>query len=114
MPKRVVLVHIECAGYAHGAARSVLGRQALAVEQQLVFTFEEVRGLALLLFVARAALAAIAGDKATTAAKVVDGELAVIGATAAARMLLRDGESSHFLGGEDSGDTVLTRAVARE
>ena len=37
MPKRVVLVHIECAGDAHGAARSVLGCQALAVEQQLVF-----------------------------------------------------------------------------
>ncbi len=64
MPEGVVLVHVECARDADGAARGLVGTQHLAVKQQLVFLFEEVGGLGLLLFVAGALLAAVAGNEA--------------------------------------------------
>ena len=98
VPEGVVLVHVECARDTHGAARGLVGTQDLAVKEQLVFLFEEVGGLGLLLFVAGALLAAVAGNEASAAAKVVDGELAVVGATAAADMLLRHGEVRDVLG----------------
>ena len=98
VPEGVVLVHVECARDTHGAARGLVGTQDLAVKEQLVFLFEEVGGLGLLLFVAGALLAAVAGNEASAAAKVVNGELAVVGATAAADMLLRHGEVRDVLG----------------
>ena len=114
MPEGVVLVHVECARDAHGAARSLVGAQHLAVKEQLVFLFEEVGGLGLLLFVAGALLAAVAGNEAPAAAKVVDGELAVVGATAAADMLLRHGEVRDVLGRKDGRGAVGAGAIAGE
>ena len=64
VPEGVVLVHVECARDTHGAARGLVGTQDLAVKQQLVFLFEEVGGLGLLLFVAGALLATVAGNEA--------------------------------------------------
>ena len=114
VPEGVVLVHVERARNADGAARGLVGVQHLAVKEQLVFLFEEVGSLGLLLFVAGTLLAAIAGNKAPAAAKVVDGELAVVGATAAADVLLRHGEVRDILGRKDGRDTVGTGAVAGE
>ena len=114
VPEGVVLVHVERARNAHGAARGLVGAQHLAVKQQLVFLFEEVGGLGLLLFVAGALLAAVAGDKAPAAAKVVDGKLAVVGAAAAANMLLRHGEVRDVLGRKDGRDAVGAGAIAGE
>ena len=114
MPEGVVLVHVECARDTHGAARGLVGAQHLAVKEQLVFLFEEVGGLGLLLFVAGALLAAVAGNEAPAAAKVVDGELAVVGATAAADMLLRHGEVRDALGRKNGRGAVGAGAIAGE
>ena len=114
MPEGVVLVHVERARDADGAARGLVGAQHLAVKQQLVFLFEEVGGLGLLLFVAGALLAAVAGNEAPAAAKVVDGKLAVVRATAAADMLLRHGEVCDVLGREDGRGAVGAGAIAGE
>ena len=114
MPEGVVLVHVERARDADGAARGLVGAQHLAVKEQIVFLFEEVGGLGLLLFVAGALLAAVAGDKAPAAAKVVNGELAVVGATAAADMLLRHGEVRDVLGRKNGRSAVGASAIAGE
>ena len=114
MPEGVVLVHVECARDTHGAARGLVGAQDLAVKEQLVFLFEEVGGLSLLLFVAGALLAAVAGNEAPTAAKVVDGKLAVVGATAAADMLLRHGEVRDVLSRKNGRGAVGAGAIAGE
>ena len=114
VPEGVVLVHVECARDTHGAARGIVGAQHLAVKEQLVFLFEEVGGLGLLLFVAGALLAAVAGDKAPAAAKIVDGKLAVVRATAAADMLLRHGKVRDVLGRKDGRGAVDAGAIAGE
>ena len=114
MPEGVVLVHVEGAGDADGAARGLVGAQHLAVKQQLVFLFEEVGGLGLLLFVAGTLLAAVTGNETPTAAKIVDGELAVVGATAAADVFLRHGEVRDVLGRKDGRGAVGAGAVAGE
>ena len=114
MPEGVVLVHVERARDADGAARGLVGAQDLAVKEQLVFLFEEVGGLSLLLFVASALLAAVAGNEAPAAAKVVDGKLAVVRATAAADMLLRHGEVRDVLGRKNGRSAVGTGAIAGE
>ena len=114
VPEGVVLVHVERAGDADGAARGLVGTQDLTVKEQLVFLFEEVRGLGLLLFVAGTLLAAVAGNEAPTAAKIVDGELAVVGATAAADVLLRHGKVRDVLGRKDGRGAVGAGAIAGE
>ena len=114
VPEGVVLVHVECARDTHGAARGLVGTQDLAVKEQLVFLFEKVGGLSLLLFVAGALLAAVAGNEAPTAAKVVDGKLAVVGAATAADMLLRHGEVRDVLGRKDGRSAVGAGAIAGE
>ena len=114
MPEGVVLVHVERARDTDGAARGLVGTQDLAAKEQLVFLFEEVGSLGLLLFVAGALLAAVAGDEATAAAEVVDGELAVVGAASAAHVLLPHGEAGDLLSRKDGRDAVRTGAVARE
>ena len=67
-----------------------------------------------MLFVAGALLAAVAGDEAPTAAKVVNGELAVVRAAAAADMLLRHGEVRDVLGRKDGRGAVGAGAIAGE
>ncbi len=114
VPEGVVLVHVECARDTHGAARGLVGAQHLAVKQQLVFLFEEVGGFGLLLFVAGTLLAAVTGNEAPAAAKVVDGELAVVGATAAADMLLRHGEVRDVLGRKNGRNAIGAGAIAGE
>lgn len=52
VPEGVVLVHIERARDADGAARGLVGAQHLAIKEQIVLLFEEVGCLGLLLFVA--------------------------------------------------------------
>ena len=114
MPEGVVLVHVERARDADGAARGLVGAQDLAVKEQLIFLFEEVGGLGLLLFVASTLLAAVAGNKAPAAAKVVDGKLAVVRATTAADVFLRHGEVRDVLGRKDGRGAVGAGAVAGE
>ena len=114
MPEGVVLVHVERARNADGAARGLVGAQHLAVKEQLVFLFEEVGGLGLLLFVAGTLLAAVTGNEAPAAAKVVDGELAVVGTATAADMLLRHGEVRDILSRKDGRGAVGAGAIAGE
>ena len=114
MPEGVVLVHVECARDTHGAARGLVRTQNLAVKEQLVFLFEEVGGLGLLLFVAGTLLTAVAGNEAPTAAKVVHSKLAVVRATAAADMLLRHGEVRDILGRKNGRGAVGGGAIAGE
>ena len=114
VPEGVVLVHVERARDTDGAARGFVGAQDLAVKEQLVFLFEEVGGLGLLLFVAGALLAAVAGNEAPATAKVVDGKLAVVGATAAADMLLRHGEVRDVLSRKNGRGAVGAGAIAGE
>ena len=63
---------------------------------------------------AGALLAAVAGNEAPAAAKVVNGELAVVGAAAAADMLLRHGEVRDVLGRKDGRGAVGAGAIAGE
>ena len=63
---------------------------------------------------AGALLAAVAGNEAPAATKVVDGELAVVGATAAADMLLRHGEVRDVLGRKNGRGAVGAGAIAGE
>ena len=114
VPEGVVLVHVECTRNADGTTRGLIGAQHLAVKEQLVFLFEEVGGLGLLLFVAGALLAAVAGNEAPAAAKVVDGELAVVGAATAADMLLRHGKVRDVLGRKDGRGAIGAGAIAGE
>ena len=114
VPEGVVLVHVECARDADGAARGLVGAQHLAVKEQLVFLFEEVGGLGLLLFVAGTLLAAVTGNEAPTAAKIVDGELTVVGATTAADVFLRHGEVRDVLGRKNGRSAVGAGAIAGE
>ena len=114
VPEGVVLVHVERTGDADGAARGLVGTQDLAVKEQLVFLFKEVGGLGLLLFVAGTLLAAVTGNEAPAAAKIVDGELAVVGATAAADVFLRHGEVRDVLGGKNGRGAVGAGAIAGE
>ena len=114
VPEGVVLVHVERTGDADGAARGLVGTQDLAVKEQLVFLFKEVGGLGLLLFVAGTLLAAVAGNEAPAAAKIVDGELAVVGAAAAADVFLRHGEVRDVLGGKNGRGAVGAGAIAGE
>ena len=114
VPEGVVLVHVERARDADGAARGLVGAQHLAVKEQIVLLFEEVGRLGLLLFVAGTLLAAVTGNEAPAAAKVVDGELAVVGAAAAADMLLRHGEVRDVLGRKNGRGAVGAGAIAGE
>ena len=114
VPEGVVLVHVERAGDADGAARGLVGAQHLAVKEQLVFLFEEVGSLGLLLFVAGTLFAAVTGNEAPAAAKVVDGKLAFVGATAAADVLLRHSEVRDILGRKDGRGAIGAGAIAGE
>ena len=101
-PERVVLVHVERARNAHGAARSGVGRKRLVVEEAMVLVFVEVRRARTLRGKADALFAAVARDEAAmlagggVAAEVVDREQAVVGATLAARRLLRGAQRFDF------------------
>ena len=57
---------------------------------------------------------AVAGDEATAAAEVVDGEQTVIGAAATAGMLLGHGQARDFVGRKDGRGARLARTVARK
>ena len=67
-----------------------------------------------MLFVAGTLLAAVTGNETPAAAKIVDGELAVVGATAAADVFLRHGEVRDVLGRKDGRGAVGAGAVAGE
>ncbi len=114
VPEGVVLVHVEGARYAHGAAGRLLAGPARTVEQQAVLDLEEVGGGALGLGAAGALLAAVAGDEAPTAAEVVDGEQAVVGAAAAVGVDMPHLEVVDLIAGEQRGGAVLPGAVAGE
>ena len=87
MPERIILVHVERTWNANSAARSRLLWQRFTVKEQLVLERKEVGGLVFLTaFSARALLAAVAGNKAMSAAKIIDRQKTAIGADAAVRI----------------------------
>ena len=114
MPEGIVLVHVEGTRDAHRPARRILGVEDGAVEEQVVLELEEVGGLGLLLPVPGTLLAAVAGDEAAPAAKVVDREQAVVGAAPAVDLGLPCLERVDLLAGEQRGDAVRAGAVAGE
>ena len=88
VPERIVLVHVQRARNAHGAAWSLVYRKRLAIKQQLVLERKEVWRLVLLgatLFTC-AFLATVTGDKPVATAKVIDGKHAAVRADAAVRV----------------------------
>ena len=79
VPERVVLVHVEGARNAHGAAGGLLLGEHRTVKEQLVLVLKQVGGVVLgALAGARALLAAVARDEAVALAEVVDGQQAVV------------------------------------
>ena len=115
VPERVVLVHVERARDAHGAAGRLLRGEDRAVKEQLVLEVKEVGGVVFLgAAAARALLAAVAGDEAAAAAKVVDREQAVVGAAPAVDVGVLDLEVVDLLAGEQPGGAVRPGAVAGE
>ena len=115
VPERVVLVHVERARDAHGAAGRLLRGEHRAVKEQLVLEVKEVGGVVLAR--ARAAgalLAAVARDEATAAAKVVDREQAVVGAAPAVDVGVLDLEVVNLLAGEQLRGAADSGAVAGE
>ncbi len=102
-PERIVLVHVQRARDAHGAARRVGGCQRLVVEQAAALVFEQVRHVLALVQRARALLAAVAGDEAAALAgglvlaEVVDRQQAAVGTALAAHGLVRGGKRLNLL-----------------
>ena len=88
VPERIVLVHVQRARNANGAAWSLVSRKRLAVKQQLVLERKEVWRLVLLgtTLLTCAFLATVTGDKPVAATKVVDGKHAAVRADAAVRV----------------------------
>ena len=87
MPERIILVHVERTRNTDGTAWSRLLWQRFTVKEQLVLERKEVGGLVFLTaFSARTLLAAVAGNKAMSAAKIIDRQKAAIGADAAVRI----------------------------
>ena len=113
VPERVVLVHVERARDADGAARGLVGVEHRAVEEKLVLVLKEVRRVVLCaLAAAGALLAAVAGDEATAAAEVVDREQAVVRAAPAVDVGVLDLQVVDLVAGKKPGGALLTRAVA--
>ena len=85
VPERIVLVHVQRARNAHGAAWSLVCRKRLAIKQQLVLERKDVWCLVLLsaTLLTCAFLATVTGNKPVAAAKVVDGKHAAVRADAA-------------------------------
>ena len=77
-PERVVLVEIQHAGNADGAARCLILGERLNVEEAVHLVVEEVRDFLFLPVQTEAALAAVARDEAATAAELVHGEHALV------------------------------------
>ena len=104
-PERVVLVHVQRARDAHGAAGRVFGGQGLVAEGALGFVLEQVRNGRLLGAGAQtlALLAAVAGDEAAVLARrridaeIVHREQAGVRAALAAHGAMRRRERLDFL-----------------
>ena len=88
VPERIVLVHVQRARNANGAAWSLVCRKRLTVKQQLILERKEVWCLVLLgtTLLTCAFLATVTGDKPVAAAKVVNGKHAAVRADAAVRV----------------------------
>ena len=115
VPERVVLVHVQRARDAHGAARGLVGRQALAVKQQAVLELKEVRCLGLLApGLAGALLAAVARDEAAAVAKAVDRQQAVVRAPAAVGVGVLHLQVVDLFAREQAGGPRRAGAVAGE
>ena len=114
MPERVVLVHVECARDAHRTARSLVRREARAVEEQLVLVLEEVGRLDLVAFAASALFATVARDEAAATTKVIDGEQAVVGAATTMNLGMLDLKMVNLVLGKQGGNAILARTLARE
>ena len=115
VPERIVLVHVEGARNAHGAAGGLLLGEHRAVKEQLVLVLKQVGGVALgALAGARALLAAVARDEAVPLAKVVDGQQAVVGAATAVDVGVLDLQVVDLLAGEQAGGAGLAGTVAGE
>ena len=119
-PERVVLVHVQRARNAHGAARRILLRQRrVVVEQALGLVLEQVGdlvGLRRLAKRAGALLAAIARDEAAMLARclvdaeVVDGEQAVVRARLAAHGPVRRRKGLERVKGQQAADLRILAA----
>ena len=88
VPERIVLVHVQCARNANGAARSLVCRKRFTVKQQLILVRKEVWCLVLLCttLLTCAFLATVTGDKPVAATKVVDRKHAAVRADTAMRV----------------------------
>ena len=74
VPERIVLVHVQRARNAHGAAWSLVCRKRLAIKQQLILERKDVWCFVLLstTLLTCAFLATVTGNKPVAAAKVVE------------------------------------------
>ena len=84
-PERVVLVEIQNAGDADGAAGRLILREGLNVKETVHLVIKEIRNFLLLAIQTEAALAAVARDEAAAAAELVHGEHALVVTTLTAR-----------------------------
>ena len=116
VPERIVLVHVQRARNAHGAARCLVYRKRLAIKQQLILERKDVWGFILLstTLLTCAFLATVTGDKPVAAAKVVDGKHAAVRADAAVRVGKLDLQVVDRLAVKQGGYAVNTCAVAGE
>ena len=116
VPERIVLVHVQRARNANGAARCLICRKRLAIKQQLILERKEIWRLVLLgtTLLTSAFLATVTGDKPVAAAKVVDSKHAAVRADAAVRVGKLDLQVVDGLAVKQSGYTVNTCAVAGE
>ena len=84
-PERIVLVEIQNAGDADGAAERLILREGLNVKETVHLVIKEIRNFLLLAIQTEAALAAVARDEAAAAAELVHGEHALVVTTLTAR-----------------------------
>ena len=83
-PERIVLIHVQHARNAHGAAESLLLGKRFVVEDPLHLIIVKVRKIFLILHAADALFAAVARDIAAAVREAVDREQAVVIAALAA------------------------------
>ncbi len=102
-PEGVILIHVQNARDADGAAHGLLGRQRLVAEEALELVLVHVRNAVVGLLKAKAPLAPVAGNELPSVIEVVDGQTAVVAALSAAAERCLKGQRLHLLQTEHGG-----------
>ena len=112
MPEGIVFIHVQDARYADLTPGSLVKGQGLVGEQPVELILVEVRHIFRIFLATQTALAAVTGDKPSSAGEFVDGEKTVVGTETAACHLRFIGQFFYILFGNGSGHEALGIVLA--